>query len=136
MISTSPLSISGSSLCSAPMPDLSLWTNTFPSYRNQLRPSYLEPLDILIAANAPAVVNPANPTPPAHTPQCRTSFCHLSLLRASAYPTSGLKVTISYKLVHPVTRLVGNGFVRDRAIEADDGRGRILDRKESRCRRR
>jgi hypothetical protein len=98
--------------------------------------THLEPLDILTAANAPAVASPTSPTLPAHTPQCRTSFCHLSLLRASAYPTSGLKVTISYKLVHPVTRLVGNGFVRDSAIEADDGRGRTLDKKESRCRRR
>jgi hypothetical protein len=136
MILTSPLSRSGSSLCSAPLPDLSLWTNTFRSYGNQFRPSYLEPLDILTPANAPTVASPTSPTLPAHTPQCRTSFCHLSLLRASAYPTSGLKVTISYRLVHPVTRLVGNGFVRDSAIEADDGRGRTLDRNESRCRRR
>ena len=98
--------------------------------------THLDPLDILTAVNAPAVANPASPTPPAQTPQWSTSFCHLSLLRASAYPTSGLNVTISYRLVQPVTRLVGNGSVNDKAIEADDGRGRTLDKNESRCRRR
>jgi len=45
-------------------------------------------------------------------------------------------VTISYRLVHPVTRLVGNGLVKDNAIDADEGRGRTFDRKESRCLRR
>lgn len=84
------------------------------------------------ASQPPNPANPTAPTPPAQTPQASTSFCHFSRLSASEYPTSGLKVTISYKLVQPLTRLVGNGLVSESARDAVFDLGRMVDKNESR----
>jgi hypothetical protein len=97
---------------------------------------YFARLSIPLPAQAPATAKPVRPTPATQTPQPNTSFCHLSLLRASAYPTSGLKVTISYRLVQPLTVFVGNGLVRDTADAEADGRGKIFVNIVSRWRRR
>ena len=88
----------------------------------------------LVAHNPTPPRPTAVPTPLAQTIHCKTSFCHRSLLNASPYPTSGRKVTISYRLVQPLTLAVGNGSVNDNVVVCCEGKS--VERKESRVRRR
>ena len=79
----------------------------------QILPSYrlLSPYHLTVRQSptptAPRTLKPIPAAKPSTTFRCQSS-----LRSASAYPTSGLKVTMWYKLVHPLTRLVGNASVK------------------------